>query len=1058
MKEKNSNSYFLGLDIGTDSIGYAAVDETYSLLKFRGEPVWGVSLFDEAAGNADRRNFRTGRRRLDRRQQRVQWLSELFAAEIGKIDEKFFIRLKSSALYPEDKDEPGSLFGGSGYTDADYHRDYPTIHHLIDELMNNPAPHDVRLVYLACAWLVAHRGHFLNEVETDVTDFDRVWEDFLAVLQQEAEHLPWENDAATRDALKEILKGKQSVTVKYRNVCQALFGTSKAPKEVPDFPWNLELLLKLLCGSKVDAAKLFNDESYAEIGSFSLNSKEEELAGILAQLGQDAQIIECAKAVSDWALLADILEGYSSISKAKIAVYEQHKKDLAFLKAFVKKYLPDKYREIFQEFHANNYTAYAYHYKSEALKQPLKSTDKRADKEEFCAYLSKLVSGIEPEESDRAGWEDMKHRLETRSFLPKQRDTDNRVIPHQVYEKELAELLKNAAVYLPFLSEKDKNGITVSDKIRAIFAFRIPYFVGPLNPHSERAWIKFLPGAAEPIRPWNYNNRVDETNSEEEFIRKMTNKCTYLPGEDVLPKKSLLYTAFTVLNEINNLKIDGEKISVGLKQKIYVDLFLHRRGKVTLKKLENYLCSINAMQAGQTLSGVDQTVKSDLTPWHDYGKLLSEGQLTPSEVEKIIERNTYSEEKLRFRKFLDKNYPQLSEEDRRYLARLDYKDFGALSRRFLLEFYGVDLQAGTGEAVSIIHTLWDTNYNLNEILFSDRFTFKESLETERQSYYAAHPQKLEERMSEMRLSNSVKRSVFRALAIVQEVTKAVGSDPAKIFIEMTRGGNREQKGKRTISRKEQLLALYEKCADEDVRLLREELEKMGNDADSKLQSEALFLYYTQLGKCMYSGQPIELEKLKDGSYNIDHIWPQSFVKDDSLLDNKVLVISQINGTKSDVYPIDAKIRQKMHSFWSRLKDTGLITEEKYRRLTRTTPFTDEEKLGFIHRQLTETSQSSKAVATLLKEKYPNTDIVYVKARLAAEFRQEFDLLKSRTFNDLHHAKDAYLNIVTGNVYDMKFSKNWFNVHEPYRHILLRYRFCSLYGFTKLHSISSSLAA
>lgn len=51
MKEKNSNSYFLGLDIGTDSIGYAAVDETYSLLKFRGEPVWGVSLFDCCPAN-----------------------------------------------------------------------------------------------------------------------------------------------------------------------------------------------------------------------------------------------------------------------------------------------------------------------------------------------------------------------------------------------------------------------------------------------------------------------------------------------------------------------------------------------------------------------------------------------------------------------------------------------------------------------------------------------------------------------------------------------------------------------------------------------------------------------------------------------------------------------------------------------------------------------------------------------------------------------------------------------------------------------------------------------
>lgn len=40
----------------------------------------------------------------------------------------------------------------------------------------------------------------------------------------------------------------------------------------------------------------------------------------------------------------------------------------------------------------------------------------------------------------------------------------------------------------------------------------------------------------------------------------MTNKCTYLLGEDVLPKNSLLYTEFVLLNELNNVRI-GEKDS-----------------------------------------------------------------------------------------------------------------------------------------------------------------------------------------------------------------------------------------------------------------------------------------------------------------------------------------------------------------------------------------------------------------------------------------------------------------------------------------------------------------
>ena len=62
--------YYLGLDIGTDSIGYAAADTDYGLLRYKGEQVWGVHLFEEASLNTERRAFRTARRRLDRRQRR----------------------------------------------------------------------------------------------------------------------------------------------------------------------------------------------------------------------------------------------------------------------------------------------------------------------------------------------------------------------------------------------------------------------------------------------------------------------------------------------------------------------------------------------------------------------------------------------------------------------------------------------------------------------------------------------------------------------------------------------------------------------------------------------------------------------------------------------------------------------------------------------------------------------------------------------------------------------------------------------------------------------------
>ena len=45
-KRKNSKKYSIGADIGTGSVGWAAIDENYDLLNYRGKNSFGVRLFD----------------------------------------------------------------------------------------------------------------------------------------------------------------------------------------------------------------------------------------------------------------------------------------------------------------------------------------------------------------------------------------------------------------------------------------------------------------------------------------------------------------------------------------------------------------------------------------------------------------------------------------------------------------------------------------------------------------------------------------------------------------------------------------------------------------------------------------------------------------------------------------------------------------------------------------------------------------------------------------------------------------------------------------------------
>lgn len=1023
--------YYLGLDIGTDSVGYAVTDTAYALRKFKGEPMWGTHLFESGQESADRRTHRTNRRRIDRRQQRVNLVNELFLDEITRIDPHFFARRKESTLFREDSSHGVRLFAGEGITDKEYYKQYPTIHHLILELMTSREPHDVRLVYLACAWLVAHRGHFLFDFGADqvgrLLDFQEVYGEFCSFLDEQGFVLPWQ-EAVSADVVLDILQMDAGVGRKKEAFKNRVFGGKKPAKEsADDFPYSPEGIVGLLCGGVVKPKDLFANESYDAMESVSLQMGDEDFDRIVSELGDDGELLRqlrslhsCARLI---AVMANRREGDPvCVSSSKVAIYERHQKDLKLLKYLVKKYCPKQYNEIFRRAVAGNYVAYSGNVKS--CKEPGKV--KRVEKLGFSDFLKKKLKGLKVSSVDQAAYTDMMERLESCSFLPKQRDTDNRVIPQQLYRQELAAILERAEGYLPMLCERDADGLTVSEKLLSIFDFRIPYYVGPLvaRPGST-AWIERKQGK---ILPWNFEQMVDLDASEQAFIGKMINKCTYLPGEDVLPVNSLLYQKFMVLNELNNLKVNGHEIPVEVKQELYTGLFMEEHS-VTKKRIEKYLLDHGYTDKNDEITGLDSTYKSGLRTYHIFARMLGNGLLTEAEVEEIILHRAYTEDKSRMGRWLRKKYPQLSDGDVSYILRQKLKEFGRLSAKLLTGVYGTE-RGSDGEAFTIIEAMWNTNCNLMQLL-SDRYTYTEQIQAYCREYYSEHPRKLTERLSEMYVSNAAKRPIFRTMDIVSDVVKATGCAPKKIFVEMARGGTQEQKGKRTQSRSKQLLDLYKTVKTEDAKRLAEELTAMGAAADNRLQDRKLYLYYLQLGKCAYTGHPIDLSRLADGSYNLEHIYPQSQVKDDSILNNLVLVESTANGQKSDTYPVDSEIRRSMGAFWAMLKHNGLMTEEKYRRLTRQHPFSADEKLGFINRQLVETRQSTKVVATLLKERFPETEIVYVKAGLVSEFRQEFGMLKCRSVNDLHHAKDAYLNIVVGNVYHERFTSRWFRIDEHY---------------------------
>lgn len=1027
---KEIKKIFIGLDMGTNSVGWAATDENYEVIKKNGKALWGIRLFDEAQTAEDRRMHRIARRRIERRSRRIDLLQELFAQEICKKDPGFYERLNESGLYEEDKrvHQTNSLFNDVDFNDKAYHKKYPTIYHLRHALMTENHPFDVRLVYLAIHHILKHRGHFLFEnFQTDkkgTSGFDESFAAFGSALDRIKGSSP---DVRKADSMKDILKDKKlGVKEKAASLLQCL-GQGKEK----DF----KAMMTLAAGGTASLSDIFNDEKLKDFEknkvNFSSAQFEENEPDIMAELGDRYDLIAALHGLYNWSLLAELMGEHHYISEAKIAVYDKHKADLKVLKRVLKQ-RPDIYAKIFREpgSSANkNYSAYVGVCKVKGKKAAIE----KCSYEDFTKTLKSCLKDM-PDSNDK---DYISRELNMGTFLPKSVSKENGVIPYQLHLQELKIILSKAEAYLPFLKVKDQYG-TVSDKIISLFTFRIPYYVGPINEHAGSCWVVKKDKQGK-VYPWNFTEKIDIEKSAEGFIRNLTNKCTYLIGEDVLPKNSLLYSEFTVLNELNNVRIGEtmQKLPLRLKEKVMDNLFsCHKH--VSRTKFIKYLVSegIDKKEA-ESISGLDGDFKSSLSSLIDMKHILG-NDFSREDAEKMIQDITiFGGDKKMLKNRLHREFSYLTPEQLTSLTRLSYDGWGRLSREFLVNLLPVEgnscevlVDHTSGEVLNIISAMRQTSYNLMELLGS-RFGYGQAIE-ERNRKEEGQGRITYKDVEDLYISPAVRRPLWQALKIVREIVKITGKEPSKIFIEMARENG--EKGRRTISRKARLQALYKKCRD-DTRDWAKELE---GKSEEDFRSDRLYLYYTQMGRSMYTGKPIDINRLFDRNvYDIDHIYPQSLTGDDSL-DNRVLVEKTVNAKKGDTYPLSSAldgcyisgqqiriqdIQKEMRPFWHMLLEKELISKEKYNRLSRTIPLSDAEKAAFIGRQLVETRQSTKACAELLSKAYPQTRIVYTKAGNASRFRQYGGFIKVRDMNDYHHAKDAYLNIVVGNVFDTRFTAN-----------------------------------
>ncbi|UQS85965.1 type II CRISPR RNA-guided endonuclease Cas9 (plasmid) [Nicoliella spurrieriana] len=1002
----NQKKYHIGLDIGTNSVGFAAIDDTGQLVRKKGKTIIGARLFKEGETAAERRTFRTTRRRLKRRKWRLHMLDAIFDDEISKIDSTFFLRMKDSNLVPSDKNRhfKGSLlFPEVG--DSKFNQQYPTIYHLRFALMNEHKKFDLRSIYLAMHHIIKYRGNFLdttpvsqfNSQKTAFNDFIEQLNFYFNTLFDDSEKIINESNGTKVESelLNTNIKNydKQKDIVKLMDLKQDDKAFNKITtnlireisKAILGYGTKLNLLLNLPVDPK-DKDRI--KELTVELGSEDIDAKLEELVPDLDD--NQRAILDIIRKWYAQVTLNQIIPNGMGLSESMIKKYHDHAEHLKLYKQLINN-LDDAKKQAGLE------TAYDKYIHNKRLG--------KINREEFYKEVRKNLD--DSELAQKIG-----ELIEKDNFMPKQRTSDNGVIPHQFHQIELRKIIDNQKQYYPFLGELNPNhnrdGVA-HYKIEELVAFHIPYYVGPLITKEEQlktsgkqfAWMVRKSNGA--ITPWNFDQKVDRMASATAFIKRMTTKDSYLIGEDVLPDESLIYQKFKVLNELNMVKINGSRISVADKQRIFEDLFKTQK-TVTVKKLQNYL---NLPKVEITGLSDPKKFNNNLGTYNDFKKIFGSKIDDPnlqSDFENMIEWSTVFESRDIYRAKLNE-ISWLSDDQINKLVNKRYRGWGRLSKKLL-----VGLKNQDGERV--LDQLWNTNSNFMQIQSQPDFATQIE-EANGSKISKIGPEKI---LDDTYTSPQNKKAIRQVMLVVEDIKNAMGSDPASISIEFTRSP--ADKAERTKSRANKIRAAYRNVADEIANSdLGDELETA---AKSKRGiTDKLFLYFTQLGRDMYTGEPINIDHLEQ--YDIDHILPQSFVKDDSL-SNRVLVRTSVNNKKSDNVP-NEMFGKKMGSFWRYLQSNGLINKRKLKHLTMNPDNVDKYSMrGFVQRQLVETSQVIKLTANILNEIYPDSHIIEVTAKMNHQLRLDFDFIKNRLVNDYHHAFDAYLTVFAGTYLYRRYPK------------------------------------
>ncbi len=255
----------------------------------------------------------------------------------------------------------------------------------------------------------------------------------------------------------------------------------------------------------------------------------------------------------------------------------------------------------------------------------------------------------------------------------------------------------------------------------------------------------------------------------------------------------------------------------------------------------------------------------------------------------------------------------------------------------------------------------------------------------------------------------VLRALNQARKICNALIKKYGS-PYQVNIEMARDLSRPLSERREI---EALQKEHKERNEKDRATFNAEYNTTGTLKGRDF--EKWQLYREQQGKCAYSLEPLDLNRLFEQGYvEIDHALPYSRSFDDSK-NNRVLVLAKENRDKGNQTPyeyLDGKNNSAhWHQFEVYVNSNKAYRQAKRSRLLRK-DFGDKEAAEFKERNLNDTRYICRFFKNYVEQYLQLADnsnvkrCVVLSGQMTAFLRARWGLTKVRADSDRHHALDA----------------------------------------------------